>query len=58
MCVGGWGAQDEELRAEHTDREWSWIHFIAKHYGLTVQWLGTASIEQLDTAAANGEGSH
>eukprot|EP01052_Picozoa_sp_SAG31_P052912 SAG31_NODE_13303_length_878_cov_1.459564_2_plen_88_part_00 len=39
---------DPELRKEHTEREWAWIHYIAKEYGLTVQWLGSASLEELD----------
>ena len=39
---------DPELRKEHYEREWAWIHFIAKEYGLTVQWLGNASLEELD----------
>lgn len=46
---------DPTLRQEHYDREWAWIHFIAKEYGLTVQWLGNAPIEELDKAMANGE---
>jgi N-acyl-D-aspartate/D-glutamate deacylase len=46
---------DPELRKEHYEREWSWIHYIAKEYGLTVQWLGNASLEELDKAMANGE---
>jgi hypothetical protein len=46
---------DPELRKEHGEREWAWIHFIAKEYGLTVQWLGSASNEELDAAMANGE---
>jgi N-acyl-D-amino-acid deacylase len=39
---------DPELRKEHYEREWAWIHFVAKEYGLTVQWLGNASLEELD----------
>jgi len=31
---------DMGLRKEHFKREWAWMRFIAKEYGLTVNWLG------------------
>ena len=46
---------DRELREEHTAREWSWIHFVAKEYGLTVQWLGNAQPAELEACAEAGE---
>jgi len=46
---------DAQLRKEHMRREWAWIRFISKEYGLTVNWLsGADRIPQLDKAIQAG----
>ena len=46
---------DIDMRKTHFRREWEWIKFISKEYGLTVNWLG----QHLDRAVkANKEGAH
>jgi len=45
---------DDNLRKEHFEREWSWMRFISKEYGLTVTWLGTGGEDHLRDHVAQG----
>ncbi len=48
-------AMDPKLRSEHAKRENKWIHFVAREYGLPINWLGGVPPEVLNRWQMNDE---